>query len=104
MSSSTTVSLLDDDACRGVGLFWGDWNHYTLPGGIAYEAAHEFGGPWRVEKLKAYDLVHGEVAVGVIYECTSNSSQLAAQQVSFGYIAFWVAYFEVAPCFGGSPP
>ena len=68
------------------------------PAASLTKLAHEFGGPWRVEKLKAYDLVHGEVAVGVIYECTSNSSQLAAQQVSFGYIAFWVAYFEVVPC------
>ena len=96
-NSQTTEDI--DDACRGIGLFWGDWTPETLAVGIAHEASYEMGGSWVVEKLKAYDLVHGELAVGKEYECTYTDPQMTAEQVEIGYIAFWVAYFEVVPCF-----
>ena len=56
----------------------------------------EFGDIFRVSKLKAYDLVHRE---GVVTEqdfaCQSTNAEVASEQLTIGYIAFWVAYFEV---------
>ena len=35
----TSVSLLDDDACRGLGLFWGDWDPVDIMNEIRADAS-----------------------------------------------------------------
>ncbi|MGD9934891.1 MAG: hypothetical protein AB7T37_14415 [Dehalococcoidia bacterium] len=96
---NSASGLFLGSGCRGIGIFSGDWDNYSIADRVAYEAMDEFGGYWYVEYLKAINLIGGGTTIGEGYGCDyEEETSLTPSVYNMG--GLWIALFSVEPCNG----
>lgn len=86
--------------CRGIGLFVGNWDKYSIADAIEYEAMDEFGGYWAVEYLKAINLFGGQNEIGSDYGCDYYEEESSVTPAVYEIGGLWIALFSIEPCNG----
>ena len=97
--SNSASTLFLGNGCRGIGLFVGDWDNYSIADAVAYEAMNRFGGQWYVEYLKALNILGGGTTIGNEYECGEPDTSVEPAVINH-LGGLWIAFFTVDVCEG----
>jgi hypothetical protein len=93
----TTNNVSNGSACRGFGVFFGDWDRQSMAEEIEDEASDEFYGQWLTTKLIAYNLASvGQRTQGIIDHDVCERD--APEPANIGGFGLWLAWFSVEPC------